>query len=56
MEDDVDEAIVVRNSMYRQPPAIHNHHMRNSFLRNYDKHALISLEKEIKKEIFDELT
>ena len=58
-DDDVgddNDVIVARNSKNRMPPSIHNHHMRNSFLREFNKNSILSLEKDILKEILDEKT
>lgn len=48
------EYVFQRNSMLRQPPSIHDHHMRNAFLRDFKQESILQLEKNILREILTE--
>jgi len=56
-DDELEEGqnyVLVRNQKYKDPPAIHDHAMRNPFGRDFDPNSIMELEKNLQKEIFVE--
>ena len=48
------EEVVVRNTKFKMPPSIHDHHKRNAFHRDFTRESILELEKDLKKEFLEE--